>query len=364
MDKEKGFGLLVIILIWGGLLYFLANGSLLNDTGADKFLSSVFSSFTSAGSAGSSEECGIKGVIAIFKENGEEKFEAAEVHFDKPINVNDVKISPNNPKLLFAVSNYGLFISRDAGFNWYNFSDFEHKINSSARVYKILLTKDKSYVSVFKNNQGAVYESEDDFFSLKKLFEIQGEAIYDFGLSGGNLYLGLSNGQLLLYSLKKNEVRVLTNLKSPITQLEVKQGGNLIYLTLKSGGFWVSMDAGQSFSRQKFLDDYRGANKISKFLISSLNDYLVYAATDYGFIRSLDGGASWRVFKSLPNKNDEVSALGLKEDLGEIFVASGGKIYESRDNGLNWRIFDPEFDDREISVINGENKEIIIGTKK
>jgi photosystem II stability/assembly factor-like uncharacterized protein len=262
------------------------------------------------------------------------------------------------------VSNYGLFISRDAGLNWHSFSDFEHKINSSARVYKILLTKNKSYISVFKNNKGTVYESNNDFFSLKKLFEIQGEAVYDFGLGGDNLYFGLSNGQLLLYSLEKEEVRVLTSLNSPITQLEVKQGGNLIYLTLKSGGFWVSMNGGQLFSRQKFLDDYRGANKISKFLTSSLGDYLIYAVTDYGFIRSLDGGATWQAFRSLPNENNEISSLGLKENLGKIFIASGGKIYESRDNGLNWRIFDPEFDDREISVINGEGKEIIIGTKK
>ncbi len=364
MDKEKGFGFLIIILIWGGLLYFLVNGSLLTDIGADKFLGSIFSSFASAGPADSDEQCGMKGIIAIFKENGEEKFEATEVHFDKLINVHDIKISPNNPKILFAISNYGLFISRDAGLNWYSFSDFEHKLDSNTRVYKILFTKDKSYVSVFKNNQGAVYESDDDFFSLKKLFEIQDEAVYDFDVGGDNLYFGLSNGQLLLYSLKKDEVRVLTNLNSPITQLEVKQGGNLIYLSLKSGGFWVSTNAGQSFSRQKYLDDYRGANKISEFLTSSLNDYLVYAATDYGFIRSLDAGVTWRVFKSLPNENNEISALGLKENLGKILVASDGRIYESQDSGLNWRIFNPEFDDREISVINGEGKEIIIGTKK
>lgn len=364
MDKEKGFGFLVIILIWGGLLYFLVSGSLLNDIGADKFLGSIFSSFASAGQADSSEQSGIKGVITLFQENGEEKFKETEVHFDEPIDVYDIKSSSNDPKILFAVSNYGLFVSRDAGLNWYRFCDFEHKLDSSARIYKILFTEDKSYISVFKNKQGVVYESDDNFFSLKKLFEVQDEAVYDFGVGGGNLYFGLSNGQLLLYSLKNEQVRVLTNLNSPITQLEVRQGGNLIYSTLKSGGFWVSVDGGQSFCRQKFLDDYRGANKINKFLVSSLSDYLIYAATDYGFIRSLDGGASWRVFKSLPNENNEISALGLKENLGEIFVASEGKIYESRDNGLNWRIFDPGFDDREISVINGGSKGIILGTKR
>ncbi len=365
MDTGKGFGFIVIILIWGGLLYFLTNGSFLTDIGAGKLLGSVFSSFASGSnnSSNSSEQSGIKGIITIFDENSEEKFQATEIHFDKSIDVSDIKVSPNNPKLVFAVSNYGLFISRDGALNWYNFSDFEHNIDSSTRVYKILFANNKSYISVFKNSQGIVYESDDNFFSLKKLFEIQGEAVYDFDISGDNLYFGLSNGKLMIYSLGRNELRVLTTFNSPITELKVQAGG-LIYLTLKSGGFWVSANSGQSFSRQKFLDDYRGANKISDFLVSSLNNYLVYAETDYGLIRSLDAGSTWQVFKSLPVETPKIFALALKDNPSEIFVASDGKIYRSRDNGLNWQIFDPGLNKREISVINSEDKEIIIGTTR
>ena len=362
MDTGKGFGFVVIILIWGGLLYFLTSGSFLTDIGADKLFASVFPSFAS-GSSNSSEPSGIKGIITIFDENNKENFQATEIHFDKSIDVSEIKVSPNNPKLVFAASNYGLFISRDAGLNWYNFSDFEHNIDSNTIIYKILFANDKSYISVFKNNQGIVYESSDNFFSLKKLFEIQGEAAYDFDVSGGNLYLGLSNGKLMIYSLAKDELRVLTNFSSPITELKVQAGG-LIYLTLKSGGFWVSVDGGQSFSREKFLDDYRGANKISEFITSYLNDTLVYAVTDYGLIRSFNAGSAWQVFKSLPVETPKISAFSVKDNSGEIFVASNGKIYISRDNGLNWQIFDSGLNNRQISVINYESKEIIIGTTR
>ena len=301
---DKGFGFIVIILIWGGLIYFFFRTPLLSEFSGSSLLGSSFSSFSSA----LNEQ---KGIINI---SSEMKFQNAIIHFNKKVDILDIKIFPENPELIFAGSNHGLFVSRDAGLNWYGFSDIEHKINSNTKIYKILFSYLKNnspegFISVFQNNKGVVYKSQDKFFSLEKILELDDEAVYDFALSGDNLYLGLSNGRLLLYSLKNNEVRLLTTLNSAITNLKVSQKAEgLIYLTLKSGGFWVSKDDGKSFGRIKFLDDYRGANKINDFLATSLVNHSIYAATDYGLIKSLNSGESWRVFKSLPAEAPKISA--------------------------------------------------------
>ena len=359
MEKEeKGFGFVAIILIWGGLLYFLFNTPLLSEFTGSNFLGSSLLNFNS----GLNEQ---KEVIGIFYDDNKENFQKAKIHFNKSIDIFDIKVSPDNPELIFAGSNHGLFISRDGGLNWYNFSDLEQNITSNATVYKILFANGQSYISIFQNNKGIVYKSQDNFFSLEKIYEIEDEAVYDIAVNGNNLYFGLSNGRLLLYSLEKGEIRLLTTLNSAITNLKVSQhNGGLIYLTLKSGGFWVSRNNGQSFERIKFLDDYRGANKINDFLVAYLGSPLIYAATDYGLIKSSNSGESWQVFKSLPAEAPKISALVLKENPGEIFAASNGKIYKSRDYGLNWQIFDPGFTDRKISVINFDDNKVIIGTEK
>lgn len=357
MDKDKGFGFIVIILIWGGLIYFFFGTPLLSEFSGSSLLSSSFLTFSSA----LNEQ---KGIINI---SSETKFQNAIIHFNKKIDILDIKIFPENPELIFAGSNHGLFVSRDAGLNWYSFSDIEHKINSNTKIYKILFGYSKNnsgegFISVFQNNKGVIYKSQDKFFSLEKILELDNEAVYNFDIYGDNLYLGLSNGRLLFYSLKNNEVRLLTTLNSAITNLKVSQDvEGLIYLTLKSGGFWKSKNNGQSFDRLKFLDDFRGADKINEFLVAQAG---VYAATDYGLIRSFNSGDTWQVFKSLPAEKPKISTLALKENPGEIFAGSNGKIYRSRDHGLSWQILEPEFNDREISVISLHGDRIIVGTRK
>jgi len=356
------FGFLAIILVWGGLFYFLfINGPIATSFSGSNFLSSVM---TGLNANSQSQEK----VMGISDSRG--NFQKTEIHFNQSVDIFDIEISENTASgapLIFAGSNRGLFISRDNGLNWYNFSDVEHKINSDSQIYKILFNLNKpseGFISVFYQGKGAIYKSQDNFFSLEKIFEINGEAVYDFDTDGSNLYFGLSNGRLIVYSLAKNTSRVLTNFNSPIKELKVFKNGGLIYAALKSGGFWVSVNAGQSFERMTFLDKYNGANKIHNFESSLLNNALVYASTDYGLIRSTDSGENWQVFKSLPTEKQAISAVSFKDNPGEIFTASNGKIYISLDYGLNWQVIDTEIENRVISIIKPIGDKIIVGTER
>jgi len=355
------FGFLAVILVWGGLIYFLlGGGSISTGLNSSNFLASAFSGINGVSSNLKQQE----GVIGIVDAQG--NFQTAKIHSNSAVDIFDNEISQDNPQLIFAGSNRGLFISKDGGLNWYAFSDLEHKIIPDTQVYKIIFNKYKKtegFISVFSGNKGIIYKSEDNFFSLDKLIDFDNEGVYDFDVSNNNLYLGLSNGRLLLYSLEKNETRVLTNLNSAIKQIKVFQNGGLIYLTLKSGGFWVSTDGGVSFEKMKFLDSYRGANNINDFVPSISDNSLIYAATNYGLIRSLNSGKSWQIFKSLPSEEQSVSVVGFNDKTNSIFTASNGKIYKSSDGGSNWQIMDTDFSNREFSILKLIGDKIIIGTK-
>ncbi len=356
MDS-KGGGFLAVLIVWGGLFYLFAASPAAPSVsaGSGSFSTAIASAFSGVnGGGGSSEPFGFIDEKGIFQKS--------QMHLSNPVNISQIEISPTDSSLLFAVSNAGLFASKDAGSNWYSFSDIEHKLNSNA-VYKIMFNpenKEESFVSVFSNGKGAIYKSENNLFSLEKLIEFDSEGIYDFGVKNNNLYLGLSNGKLIIYSLDKNESRILTAFSSPITGLKISSGGNLIYLTLKSGGLYLSYDGGQSFSRLQYLNDYKGANKINDFFVSPSDNFSLYAATDYGLIRSFDAGATWKIFKSLPSENAGVSAVALNDN-GEIFAASNEKIYKSRDNGQNWQIIETNIG-TQISVMVFSGDRVIIGT--
>ncbi len=357
MDS-KGFGFLAIIIVWGGLfyLYSISPAAPAVSAGSGSFSTATASAFSGvfSGNGGSDEPFG------FIDEKG--NFQKSQMHFDKAVGVSQIEFSSSDSSLMFAVSNSGLFASKDAGLNWYSFSDIEHKLNSDTAVYKILFNpenKNQSFISVFSNGKGTVYKSDNNFFSVEKLIEFDSEGAYDFDIKNGNLYLGLSNGKLIAYSLDRNESRILTSFSSPITGLKIPSNGNLIYLTLKSGGLYLSYDGGLSFSRLQSLDSYKGANKINGFFVSPYDNFSIYTATGYGLMHSSDAGATWKIFKSLPSETASVSSVALNGK-GEIFTASNGKIYKSRDNGQNWQIIETSLG-IQISTMVFSGERVIIG---
>jgi WD40 repeat protein len=350
---------IAIILIWGGLaflfLQLLPVASGVDNNG--NFLASLVSSIKNQ-FIGNKE---VKGIISVFDGAGD--FKESTIHsVVNGLNIYDIKISPNNRKLVFAGSNRGLLISRDGGLNWQSFQDKENKINSSAEIHKIIfVSSGRGFLSVFQNGKGIIYQSEDNLSSLIKILEFDDTIINDFDADGKNIYVGLSDGRLIIYSLENQSFRILMNFGSAINNLKSENG--LIYLSLEDGGFFVGNKDGKDFERMKFLDDYRGAAQINDFVIDAEDNSLtLYVATDYGLIRSKDAGENWQVFKSLPTENRKVLNVSIGEN--GIFAVDYDKIYKSKDAGLNWQILYPEIEKgRKISAMAIGNGKIIVGSK-
>jgi len=354
---EKDLGFVAIILIWGGFFYLFVStvfgGGVFS--GGDNFLASAFNSFEEAVNTK-------KNIIGIFDENGDYR---SSTVYSGSADIRNIDFSYQNPDLIFASSDEGLLVSNDGGSVWHVFSDVEHKINSGADVYKIAFdSSGNAYLSVFANNQGILYASRDNFLTVEKLFNIDNEVIYDFSVSGDKIYLGLSDGRIFSYSVSWKTSRVLSSLPSAILKLETGRGNsNLIYATVESGGFYVSRNGGASFQKMKYLNDYRGANNVNDFYVSPYNDFLVYAATDYGLIRSFDGGMTWQVFDSLPSEESRISSVYYDAPSLKTYASSNGKLYVNRNGDLNWQILETGIGGREISVIKLKNDEIIVGTR-
>lgn len=348
---EKTGDVIVIILIWGGLVSWLI--SVLPDFNLtdNNLLASVFSVAEDA------DDIHQEGIIAVSEDKDKENFQPANFHYEKSVDILDIEVSATDPNLIFAGSNKGLFISRNGGRDWYEFSDLEKKL-ASAKIYKILTApvknKNEIFISIFNGGKGTVYKTNDNFFSVEEILKIDGEAVYDFESVGDYLYLGMSDGRIVAYSLTGREIQVLNNLKSPIKELRVENRGNLIYATLKSGKLMKSEDGGKSFSRK---------NGDKTLFTALLRNQIIYASTNSGLVCSYDAGNSWEKIKTIPSDDSKIGALAVGEK-GEIFASSENKIiYNSRDSGSSWKILDPKIGKRKVSTITLNNDKIIVGSK-
>ena len=349
---------IVLILIWGSLLYSLLYLLPTADYVKGNFLASTLSTIDDT----FNKQTGIVNIV-----DGDGDLEGAVFHSGKDLDVYDIKMIPGKPEKIFAGTNHGLFVSRDKGSNWYQFSDAEHLIGPDAKVYKILFDSEGSgFVSVYGKGRGFIYESSDNFFSLDKIFEVENEAVYDLAADERNLYLGLSDGRLISYSTANNKFRTLSAFASAITNLKVEKMGDLIFVAIKDDGFWVSENGGRDFAHREYLTDYKGAEKIQAFGVDTKRNNTIYAATDYGLIRSSDLGITWQVFQTLPAEKPEMKALALIPNPGEIYAGSPEKIYKSIDYGQSWQILEPVVGSREISVIAPlhDSDRIIVGTRR
>lgn len=356
-----GGSLIVILFIWGSVIYFLVGGfggtasqANVNASGGD-FLASIINSFS-----GNGNEAAKTAEWTIGVSEDAKNFETATIHFNGEIDVSEVKNPPNDPRTFFVVSDRGLFISRDNGREWNVFSDSKKKIGSGAiiRGISFVSSPERGLLSVSDGGKGIVYKSSDNFRSLEKIFEIEGEEVFGLSAARRDVYFGISDGRLLKYSLDEDKILTLNDFGERITGLEVDGAETVIYVLTEEGKLFASEDGGRSFKKRK--------NGVEKLAMDRKMNRTIYVSGGKGLFRSSDAGKTFQKIEiSLVEGGLSVSAIAFDAIRKNIYVVAGDtKIYKSENGGLDWKILYPDIGRRRISAIMVENDRIIIGTAK
>jgi len=348
---------LIGIIIWGTAIYlFIATGSLgailgLNDNsiGHDiDLLGSTVNVFDNVKNGLIVSAKNIKTSIVVSGDNGS-TFQKANIYPLVNGQLLDVFFSNQDKNLIFAGTDKGLLVSSDAGLNWHPFGDLDKKIDSKTTIYKV----SQNFISTFDNGTGYIYKTTNNFFNVEKVLDFDSEATYDFEVIGNNLYLAMSNGRLMIYSLSQKEFRTLYSFNSPIVEMEMRNNGLVVYALTKNNDLSLSNDGGKTFTKK--------ADNIYSFVIYPSNNSVIYASAKKGLIKSTDGGDNWQTIDTLPTGSKIVSALAVDAN-GKIYAASKGKIYTSRDAGFNWKVLDLSSSET-ISQISVKYGKLVIGIK-
>jgi len=154
----------VLLIIWGTLILIV-----LSNPDVRKFISSLI--------GGGSKVESYQDVMLFSPSKN--IFTNSKVFYDKKPDVYDIIKSPYAQKNFLSATNYGLFLSSDNGTSW-NHLNMPKEIGTETPVYRIFYNPQSAlevFILVFKDGNGMLYMTNDNFHSFAKSFEITKELV-------------------------------------------------------------------------------------------------------------------------------------------------------------------------------------------
>lgn len=148
----------------------------------------------------------------------------------------------------------------------------------------------------------------------------------------GVLYLSQDRGQTWT---------VLTALPDQLSDLQASPSDSRVLFTVGlNDGLWKTSDGGQTWNSLKAtLAAYPGAAKNPKLTFAGPNRSVLYLTSNYGFLRSRNGGNQWETIRTLlPPPTPIQGAVVDPNDDRIITLYVGNKLHRTNDGGQSWNV--------------------------
>lgn len=277
----------------------------------------------------------------------------------------------------------GLYYTYDAGKNWFTIEKFKtSRINDIAISYK-----NKCLIYVAAGSE--LYKSEDCNRTWTRIYNEDREGYYISALSvdsynEGTIYMGLSidtqnkkkakDASDVAKSVDFGEswqITMRTSAGSMVSKIAINQKDTrIVYAATHNNGIFKTTDGGMRWEDitgepqepvtkktqdeyvQRFekLIDFTTNVKLAKSLRESMifrdlivlpdkDDSLIHAS-NYGLLRSDDGGNTWSEIKLIPPEGEKkaiiYSLASHPENSDEFYYGSDDTLFKTTDGGRNW----------------------------
>jgi photosystem II stability/assembly factor-like uncharacterized protein len=234
--------------------------------------------------------------------------------------ISNILINSDNPNILICSSYNDLLKSSDAGLSW---KQLNNGINRENKFIHVLINDpveaDKLY---FGGGSHALEVSPTVYMSTnngENWTDIASNLILPFGvyvssicpLGNGKIYIGVNDETLELW------------------------GKGKVFYTANEGASWSEIDFGQTEDR--FVKSiHANAHDLTKIWISEGPIYNTSIEPPYLYV-SENSGASWnaKTFGISNFDTSQMRIIGSSATSGNIYIASGGNLYVSRDSGAS-----------------------------
>lgn len=256
------------------------------------------------------------------------------------MNITALALDPSDRKAVYAgTPDVGLFFSYDGAESWQHAASLGRVPVNDVDV----LPNDKCTVFVATGNRVARTNDcartwENAYFDARADARVTRVAIDQY--NPAVIYAANSKGDLLKSSDGGASWSTIRRFESEIAQLLLTAADSrVIYVVTKTKGLWKSTDAGANWTDlSKSFGDFKGA--LDRMLIAEdpATANALVAASQFGLLRSTDGGATWKAIPILtPPGGTVIHSLAVSpKDSNAIFYGTATALFRTVDGGAKW----------------------------
>lgn len=279
--------------------------------------------------------------------------------------ISDFVIDPrNSDRLYVGTRGGGILASEDGGLTWRRISDPNGALEAGAEILRIAVSKNHPetwYVAAYQKNRGVLLKSDDGGKSFREVYFVPVErfGVFDVWVHDGTraVYVATGQGGFLESFDEGRSWRVLKWFPDGLVRLAVDELTRDFYVLTSRGRMYKSADRGRSWTELtdgfgSFDRSHRNQNLTVGQKVGEL-----YLGSDYGLVRSRDGGVSWAgVPIIIPPEALPVLAVAVNPgNTQSFFISAQSQVYKTSDGGTTWAIVQTPAGGRVTKIVVAED---------
>jgi len=283
--------------------------------------------------------------------NWQEKIKIDEKKNIGRVEILDIVFDLSDDKTMWLGTNgNGLFKSDNSGETWQNIIDEAGILDKRAVVYQISIdpnNSDNIYLAVYQNNRGRVLKSVDNGKTFREVYIVQKDKLAVFSVKvdpyeSRTVYIGTAEGGLFQSIDFAESWRLVRWLSGTVKDIVINpKNTREIYITTFENGIFKTTDKGNTWQDlNEGLKSYSGAKKVKGLALDPNNQSVLYLASDFGILKSADGGITFNEVKLLiPPEDLPINAIAVDTHNSNIlYTAANSAFYKSQDGGSHWTV--------------------------
>jgi photosystem II stability/assembly factor-like uncharacterized protein len=257
-------------------------------------------------------------------------------------NIVAMEMDPQDNNFLYiGTRTNGMLYSEDAGASW---RQPTYSAMQSGEIYDIEVdASDVCTVYVAKSSRllmtNDCMRSFDSEVYVENRSGVEVTQIAIDWYDGGNIWVGLSNGDVLMSDDGGGTWKTSLQTGGEITEMIVSNADSrqLLVSTLKDS-IYKTTDRGESWEQiEGQLEELKKADNVYA-MVQSDGGSTVIASTTYSLMRSTDFGSTWEALKLVSSPGQvTIRAVGIDgANPSTIYYAAGETFYRSLDSGSTW----------------------------